>query len=412
MEEINMLWRVVPNVVLLLCLWLWPSQITTNGQIIRSEWDPAIAVGAVNERPVRLLLDTGADASGIDEEVLVELHIAPQHQREVIAPSGKTLVTMYEPVEIAIDGFDSIRVQPAGIDLAPFSPSGHPAFDGVAGLDVLRHQTVVISNGVVSFHDGVPSAFGIVNTLTGGEVMDDGAKLPISIPGLGEGRFRVDTGMMDACLLTDRLGKELIRRRCIVRAATVEVTDVRGGDTVDNYVLRELTVAGVRFRNVPVSIGQTNAIGLELLRHVNLALDFPRRQIVVGKPPQAVVDGFAMNASGMAVVFDVANVLKVFAIRPDSHAETADVQVGDIIVRLDGKNPAELSIYDIHDILARNGKTISVVFRRDKDERHIELPLRLPFEYPPNWAALDARQEDFEKFLEKLESDPVPAAMP
>lgn len=116
-----MLSRVVPSFFLLFCLWLWPSQITPDGQLVRSEWDAAVAVGAVNERPVRLLLDTGADASGIDKEVLVALRIAPQHQREALAPSGKTLVTMYEPVEIAIDGFDSIRVQPAGIDLARFA---------------------------------------------------------------------------------------------------------------------------------------------------------------------------------------------------------------------------------------------------------------------------------------------------
>lgn len=84
-----MLSRVVPSFVLLFCLWLWPSQITPDGQLVRSEWDAAVAVGAVNERPVRLLLDTGADASGIDKEVLVALRIAPQYQREALRPVGK-----------------------------------------------------------------------------------------------------------------------------------------------------------------------------------------------------------------------------------------------------------------------------------------------------------------------------------
>lgn len=87
-------------------------------------------------------------------------------------------------------------------------------------------------------------------------------------------------------------------------------------------------------------------------------------------------------------MFDVENVLKVFAVRPDSSAQNASVQAGDVIVQLDGKNPVELSIYDIYNILARNGKTISVTLRRGRGEHRIDLPLRLPFEYPPNWAAL------------------------
>lgn len=131
---------------------------------------------------------------------------------------------------------------------------------------------------------------------------------------------------------------------------------------------------------------------------------------MIGKPVQDGVDGFALNASEMGVVFDVEKVLKVRAIRPDSSAQYASLQAGVVIVQLDGKNPVELSIYDIYNILSRNGKTISVTFHRGRDEHHIELPLRLPSEYPSNWAALDARQEDFEKFLEELECDPAPAA--
>ena len=279
-------------------------------------------------------------------------------------------------------------------------------------MDVLNRHTVLISRGIVSLRERVPAEFPVVETFATGDRVEDRADLPVSMSEFGVREFRVDTGMTDACQFNDRLVKDMLHRGALVRGSTAKVTDIRGAQIIDRFVLRELTVAGVKCRNVPVSTGQYNAIGLELLRHMNLALDFPRRQILIGKPPQDVVDRFAINASGMAVGFDSAEALKVLAIRPDSSAETAGVQAGDVIVQLDGRNPAELSIYDIHDILARDSKTISVVFCRGQDEHYIELPLQLPFEYPPNWAALDARQKDFEKFLEKLESDPAPAAKP
>ena len=398
--------------VLLFLLCSVPSQGCGDDQLLRSAWDAAVVGGTVNDQHARLLLDTGADGTGIEIRLLTEMRIALQRERKIRAPSGTTQVRFYEPIGIGIDGFETVRVTPGGIELAGLNLGGHVSFDGLVGMDVLNRHTVLISRGIVSLRERVPAEFPVVETFDTGDRVEDRADLPVSMSEFGVREFRVDTGMTDACQFNDRLVKDMLHRGALVRGSTAKVTDIRGAQIIDRFVLRELTVAGVKCRNVPVSTGQYNAIGLELLRHMNLALDFPRRQILIGKPPQDVVDRFAINASGMAVGFDAAEALKVLAIRPDSPAETAGVQPGDVIVQLDGRNPAELSIYDIHDILARDSKTISVVFCRGQDEHYIELPLQLPFEYPPNWAALDARQKDFEKFLEKLESDPAPAAKP
>lgn len=408
----NVRQRVGPSLRLLLFLLLGLARVVADDLALRSELDAAVVAGTINDQPLRLLLDTGADDCAIDKQLIAAMGLARQGERIIIAPSGMTPVSVFGPAQIAIDGFQSVKVNPAGIELSRMNLGGLVSFDGLVGLDILGHHTVVISDGAVSFCDGVPAEFSIVKILTSGDQLSERADVPVSFCNSQDHICRVDTGMTSSCKFNEVLLKDLVVEGKAVRAGTAKSFDVKGLNAVDRYVLRELTVAGVRFRNVPVSVGRTSAIGLELLRHVNLALDFPRRQILIGKPPQDVVDRFAINASGMAVGFDAAEALKVLAIRPDSPAETAGVQPGDVIVQLDGRNPAELSIYDIHDILARDSKTISVVFCRGQDEHYIELPLQLPFEYPPNWAALDARQADFEKFLEKLESDPAPAAKP
>jgi C-terminal processing protease CtpA/Prc len=138
-----------------------------------------------------------------------------------------------------------------------------------------------------------------------------------------------------------------------------------------------------------------------LLRRLNLAIDFPNNQIWQKKTPNAGLSIFPVNASGMAVVFVSPTQLKINKIRPQSPATLAEVEAGDEIVELQGKRPGDLSLFQVQELLAQDGKTIQVVFDKNGQRLVKDLRLKRPFLYPPVWEPKDEDSGEFEKFLEQ-----------
>ena len=108
-----------------------------------------------------------------------------------------------------------------------------------------------------------------------------------------------------------------------------------------------------------------------------------------------------LHASGMAVVFVSTTQLKVIKIRPESPATLAGVEAGDEIVELQGQRPADLSLFQVQELLAQDGKIIKVVLDRNGDRLEKNLHLKRPFLYPPVWETTDEDSGEFEKFLEQ-----------
>ena len=382
-------------------------QAVAGDHPVRSEFECATVRGCVNERPVQLLIDTGAVKCGLDVRVRKALGVKVLSEMTVSAPSGTVSIPVCEPIHLTIDKYPVRSVEPVQLDLQMLTSMGLFGIEGIVGRDALSHHVVVISDGTVSILDSVPPRFEVIQKQTFKRADSNVASLPVFIPTL-EGQqvtLEIDTGSTEACRFKESVIASLKANRQIVTGLSQRGSDVKGVVNGTSFILREIIVAGVRFRNVRVTSARNNAIGLELLRHLNLALDFPQRQIVIAKPAKDVVDHFPQNASGMGIRFDAADNLKVLAVRPDGPAEGAGIRIGDIVLMLDSRNPVELSIYEVDDIVAQNGRTIPVRLRRDSAEFTVDLPLKLPFEYPPNWASLDKEQADFEEFLRKQDND-------
>jgi len=381
-------------------------QASTDHRPIRSEFEGGTVRAFVNEKPVLLLLDSGAVRCGLDEDFRKAMGIKVLSEFTVAVPSGTVSIPLCESVDLTIDRYPVRSVEPAQLPRQMFGGSGR-RIDGIVGLDVLSSHVLVITSGSVSIRDSVPSRFDVIQRFDLRHVdsrVPAVPTVPVLIPTLEGQQIKIDTGSNECIRLEETIIASLRGNQQIVSGLSYFSSDAKGTASGTGYILREMIVGGVRFRNVPVSAAHDNAIGLEVLRHLNLALDFPKGRILVGKPPQEMVDYFPQNGSGMGTRFDADDNLRVLAVRPSGAAELAGIEVGDIVVVLGNKKPVELSIYDVNDILAQNGRTIPVKLRRDNTDFTVNLPLKLPFEYPPNWALLDKGQKAFDQFLREQDN--------
>jgi hypothetical protein len=179
-----------------------------------------------------------------------------------------------------------------------------------------------------------------------------------------------------------------------------------GEGTAELIVIREVEVFGTKHRNVPASIGRANVVGFGLLRHMKFTLDFPNRRVLVPDPPQAGLDWFPIDASGLRIVRKEDRITRIRRIVENSTGDEADVKVGDVIVAVNGTPALELSRYAIEEQLSKAGTTVRLDLERDGKAFTIDVPLKHPFEYPPKWPPRpepSKDQLDFEKFIEEQE---------
>ncbi|MFN9718792.1 MAG: aspartyl protease family protein [Planctomycetota bacterium] len=390
-------------------LWIIARQTNDAGHALtddkrpaRTVWAIAVCDASINSHPLRACIDTGADGTAaVDTEILQRLGVGIVGTRQIETPHGVTSIDVYSSVVASVEGFPSMTVAPIGLDVRTLFGTEYPDFQAVLGLEYLSHRVVVINSGRVSVHPTLPSNVNTFNAIKMGDSAKELVHCDLLIEGHGKVRFRIDTGQSSACRMDAQLIERLKEKRICVEGLRTETRTISSVRTSQGFILRKVRLADVEFANVPVSVGNSNAIGLGILRHLNLAIDFPNQRLLVGKPPQDKIDRFPLNATGMLASFGQNEQLMVRAIRPDSPATKAGIEVGDEVVMIEGKDVEKLSFDDVTELFAQDGKTIQIQLRRGMDVRTVELALKLPFEYPPNWEAMDAKVEGFEKFLEE-----------
>lgn len=353
----------------------------------------------VNGVAGNFVVDTGAGRSVLDERLAKRLGISLAGSVIGKTPNGNVRLKEFDFVEVKLGNGLVKSIRPTGTDLSSFESVTAESFDGILGVDVLAEGVLAIQGREVQVCKDVPVNFEFHEVLESKSEIADLAKLPIQISKSVKMEWQIDTGKRSCCRLKPELIALLESQLLVSKGTYTPITDLSGKRALKGHILKEVTIAGVRFRNVPVTPANDNAIGLGLLNHLNLVLDFPNRRILIGTPPKAEVDRFPLNASGMAVGFDKSGDLKILEIRPESVAAVAGIQVGEAITLLDNRNPADLSIDIVDEILARNGATISVRVGREGTSRIIELPLSLPIEYPPDWEAMEKDAAAFDEFL-------------
>jgi C-terminal processing protease CtpA/Prc len=166
------------------------------------------------------------------------------------------------------------------------------------------------------------------------------------------------------------------------------------GGELSGYVgrINSLTIGKFSFRNLIASFtgnyrsqkdvnenDRNGTIGGEILGRFNVIFDYFNRKLYLRKNIN-YRRSFEFDMSGIEVIaqnyFPV--IFEITDVRINSPAELAGILPGDIITRINGKNPEELTLEQVHEILCsggnrkirldiiRNGNIIKTKFRLKK----------------------------------------------
>ena len=167
-------------------------------------------------------------------------------------------------------------------------------------------------------------------------------------------------------------------------------------------MIREIEFFGITMYDVPAEESSVNVIGLGLMRHLEFSVDFENSIAYVLSPSHTEVS-FDLDASGLRTVFKSKQGQVIRRIVPDSPGQKSKILTGDQLLEIDGCIAAELSVWEIRELLSQAGKTIPIKVKSVDQVRDIQLPLTRKFEYPPKWKPRSTEAEDF---LKSLQNEP------
>ncbi len=116
-------------------------------------------------------------------------------------------------------------------------------------------------------------------------------------------------------------------------------------------------------------------IGYGLLRRFNVVFDYSGGRMFF--EPNRLFDApFEYDMSGMDLKRATDGNLFVARLVPDSPAMNAGIEVGDVVVRIDGRPTAECRYWDLAPLLLGEGKSVALVVSRDGEERTVTIRLK------------------------------------
>ena len=211
----------------------------------------------------------------------------------------------------------------------------------------------------------------------------DGRRIPL--------RVLVDLGAKATLLLTE----PFVHAQRLERAFPLRVENPlgagMGGPTRYAFArapLLEVATTGapltLREALVGLSVGGTlrsaqydALLGADFLARYRVTFDYARRRMHL-VPRARTLPRAELDMSGLYLVSDrVAHRLIVQEVRPGSPAQSADVRPGDVLISVDGRATAELSLAAVRSVLrSADGRVVRLVLSRDGVARELRLTLR------------------------------------
>ena len=315
---------------------------------------------------------------------------------------GDGIATLIENIPVVAFGGERQRTELLLLEKPERSP-GLLGIDGILGLPEMRQLTLCIDlqkQLVARLDSSWQPADGAVKAmLEPGTGID--LRVPLTMSSAGEVRTIVDTGCRHFLLLRSTELAFLHRLGIAVQANKVTSSTATEIREVQTWILKSVTISGFTFLDVPVIESNFNAIGMGCFSHFDMVLDFPKNEMWLTPHSDDWPKRVAPDASGLVLGFLDTNVLKLLRMQPDSAASKSELQIDDQILLFDGKEPKDISMWEIQQRVTKVGTKLPLRIRRGEQELDIQLPLSYSFEYPPKWSDKKNELEKFEEFLKK-----------
>lgn len=351
-----------------------------------------------NSRPLHFLLDTAAGTDAINRSVAEELHlplIEMGTRANVGAGDGVTSLAFTPNVQISLSNVKYVSQRVGVVPLDSVSRNFGEPFDGALGFDLLsrwvvtidyqQHKLVLHSNTFKYEGPGqtIPLRPSFGNPIASGTLVLDGKEY--------SGDFIIDAPARSSVLLATPFvaGNDLLD---VMRSSGRRMleTEIRGvGGTSKNTLGRvsAFRFAGVTFES-PI-VGFANAtggafarrdiagtIGAEILHHFRVTLDYPHDRLIL--EPFETPDVPETDMSGITWESEPPSHSTLTAVRvqDNSPAAEAGVEVGDVLVSLNGRPAAEIRKWQLSEALKRPGDEVKLVLKRGGKEVSVRFVLR------------------------------------
>lgn len=314
----------------------------------------------INGRPVKLLLDSGADATVLDTALAKELGLKLEGEGVANGTGGQTTTAMARNVEIKV-GSMTLHVPVAvSMDLSDVSHRLGLPMQVIFGADVFKQLIVDIDFGRRTIAFAEPQGFNPPPGAVTVPVTPQAGvpSVTASFEGGPEVQVDFDIGNGSPLLIFPAYWQP--HHMLDDRKVSARLGGAVGGAREEKMAtVRTVTFAGHTFHDVPAEFSTPgpNAvdsdhsvanIGLPIYSRFRMITDYTHNRLFMVPNAEGMDAPFRKDRAGLNTVFE-GDHLKVVFVAPGSPAEAAGWKVGEQVTAIDGKpvgqgyNGSELS---------------------------------------------------------------------
>jgi hypothetical protein len=341
--------------------------------------------GVAGQKPIRLILDSGAGGLLLDSNKLASWGLKPGGKATVIGSARNVAQTVQIP---------SLCFGAARLDNIPAFATQIPQemqADGLIGHDLISRLITKIdyANGQVTL---LPQA--AFSPPTGGNItmlpLQFEHNIPVTyaqVDGI-RGTFEIDTGASGSLILFKPfVEKHGLRNRYYPRVETITGKGIGGYLEGDLALVKELTLGGFTMTKVLTDLSrqtgggffsETHAgnIGADILSRFTVTFDYPHKKLYLQKNSE-YTRSYDVPRAGMVVDVVNGNII-VVSLSPLSPASEAGIEKGDRVLGLNGVPTKHLRVQEVNGMLhAPAGTRLQIAVQSNKKgSREVNFTLR------------------------------------
>lgn len=338
--------------------------------------------GKVNGVPMRLVLDTGAAGSVLDEDRARSLGLKLRGSQRAQGAGGEVQGSRVSDVRVGLPGVELSDQTMTTLSLSALSARTGRPMDAILGAPLFRGMAVEIDypRRLVSLHDAASFRYEGKGTPVPIEMIDGQPYVTarLVLPGgrAIEGRFVVDTGASTALMLTAEAVEGARVLDAVEKTIGSQALGVGGGFDVRLGRIEALELGGFTLAR-PVTVfrsggpgrvsasGTLGNIGGGVLNRFKVVFDYERRRMILEAGP-GLDEPFESDMSGLSLVATSPKLerIRVDLVHEGSPASEAGVRAGDVIEAVDGAAATAADMPELRHRLRREGQTVELVLRR------------------------------------------------
>jgi predicted aspartyl protease len=303
----------------------------------------------IDGHPVRLVLDTAAAMSVLDDDVLRDARIDRRRGVHVLGGGGARRARLTETFALSCGEVDAGRARAVSVELERIASRLGAPIDGVLAASDLHRGGLAITwrDATIRPLDASGSA--------GDPAEPPARRVPLVDQRDGRPAIEVRAGETTLTLLIDTASPHALKlTRRGAEHAGLDLTRARhverlggglGGDALELVAtLPHIELAGLSFENTPAvfpvvpddhaSDDVHGSIGMPLLRRFDLALDLERRELRLRPVADATTRPFWRNRLGLQMEWSE-RVARALFVSPGSPAERAGLERGMRLAAID-----------------------------------------------------------------------------